>query len=26
LHTLNQRRLDAKFDQFRTSHPTSNTL
>jgi len=24
LHTLNQRRLDAKFEQFRSSHPTSN--
>ena len=26
LHTLNQRRLDAKFEQFRSAHPTSNTL
>ena len=24
-HTLNQRRLNAKFEQFRSSHPTSNT-
>lgn len=25
LHTFNQRRLDAKFEQFRTSHPTANS-
>ena len=24
LHTFNQRRLDAKFEQFRTAHPTAN--
>jgi len=25
LHRFNQRRLDAKFEQFRSAHPTSNT-
>ena len=24
-HTINQRRLNAKFEQFRSAHPTSNT-
>jgi hypothetical protein len=24
-HRFNQRRLDAKFEQFRSAHPTSNT-
>jgi hypothetical protein len=24
-HTLNQRRLNTKFEQFRSAHPTSNT-
>jgi hypothetical protein len=24
-HNFNQKRLDKKFEQFRSSHPTSNT-
>jgi membrane-associated phospholipid phosphatase len=26
LHRFNQRRLDAKFEQFRAAHPTANNL